>query len=59
MKLFGFHRDKWSNYFKPLNKMLHIRDIFKEGELQENSVVKVYLTTANDGKSINNFKTLM
>lgn len=32
------------------NVSLHIRNIFKEEELQENSVVKEYLTTANDGK---------
>ena len=29
---------------------LHIANIFKEGELEENSVVKEYLTTATDGK---------
>jgi len=32
------------------NISLHIRNIFKEGELAENSVVKEYLTTASDGK---------
>ena len=32
------------------NISLHIRNIFKEGELDENSVVKDYLTTASDGK---------
>lgn len=32
------------------NISLHIRNIFKEGELTENSVVKEYLTTASDGK---------
>lgn len=32
------------------NVSLHIRNIFKEGELSENSVVKDYLTTAADGK---------
>jgi hypothetical protein len=32
------------------NISLHIRNIFKEGELVENSVVKDYLTTAADGK---------
>ncbi|MBU0681697.1 MAG: virulence protein RhuM/Fic/DOC family protein [Proteobacteria bacterium] len=32
------------------NISLHIRNIFKEGELVENSVVKEYLTTAADGK---------
>jgi len=32
------------------NVSLHIRNIFKEGELDEISVVKDYLTTASDGK---------
>lgn len=32
------------------NISLHISNIFKEGELKENSVVKEYLTTATDGK---------
>ena len=30
---------------------LHIKNIFREGELSENSVVKEYLTTAQDGKN--------
>jgi len=30
---------------------LHIRNIFEEGELEEHSVVKEYLTTAADGKN--------
>ena len=32
------------------NISLHIRNIFKEGELDEVSVVKEYLTTTADGK---------
>jgi hypothetical protein len=32
------------------NISLHIRNIFQEGELDEDSVVKEYLTTASDGK---------
>jgi len=32
------------------NISLHIRNVFSEGELVENSVVKEYLTTASDGK---------
>lgn len=36
------------------NISLHIKNIFEEEELDENSVVKYYLTTANDGK---NYKT--
>ena len=33
------------------NISLHIKNIFEEGELEENSVVKEYLTTAADGKN--------
>ncbi|MFC4660713.1 virulence RhuM family protein [Oceanobacillus aidingensis] len=33
------------------NISLHIKNIFEEGELDENAVVKFYLTTANDGKN--------
>jgi len=32
------------------NVSLHINNIFKEEELDENTVVKYYLTTASDGK---------
>ena len=32
------------------NISLHVNNIFKEGELNERSVVKEYLTTASDGK---------
>jgi hypothetical protein len=32
------------------NISLHIRNIFKEGELVENSVVKDYLTVQTQGK---------
>ena len=35
------------------NVSLHIRNIFKEGELPEVSVIKEYLTTAADGKNYN------
>jgi hypothetical protein len=35
------------------NISLHITNILKEGELDENSVVKDYLTTASDGKEYN------
>jgi hypothetical protein len=37
------------------NISLHIKNVFNEGELAENSVVKEYLTTAADGK---NYRTL-
>ena len=33
------------------NISLHIRNIFQDGELDEDSVVKEYLTTASDGKN--------
>ncbi|NLL29165.1 MAG: hypothetical protein GX259_10250 [Bacteroidales bacterium] len=33
------------------NISLHIKNIFEEGELDEKSVVKEYLTTATDGKN--------
>lgn len=33
------------------NMSMHISKIFKEGELERNSVVKDYLTTASDGKN--------
>ena len=32
------------------NISLHVKNVFGENELQENSVVKEYLTTAQDGK---------
>ena len=32
------------------NISLHLQNIFKDGELSENSVVKEFLTTASDGK---------
>jgi len=32
------------------NVSLHLKNIFAEGELNENSVVKEFLTTASDGK---------
>ena len=35
------------------NISLHIKNIFDEGELDRNSVVKEYLTTAADGKKYN------
>jgi hypothetical protein len=35
------------------NISLHINNIFKEGELDKESVVKEYLTTASDGKNYN------
>ncbi len=37
------------------NISMHLKNIFDEGELEKNSVVKKFLTTANDGK---NYKVL-
>jgi hypothetical protein len=34
------------------NVSLHIKNILKEGELPEDSVVKEYLTTAEDGQPV-------
>jgi hypothetical protein len=34
------------------NVSLHINNAFADGELDKNSVVKEYLTTATDGKTI-------
>lgn len=34
-------------------KSEHIKHILDEGELEENSVVRIFRTTANDGKSYN------
>ena len=35
------------------NISMHISNILKEGELEENSVIKDYLTTASDEKKYN------
>lgn len=41
------------------NISLHLKNIFEEGELDEDAVVKEYLTTATDGKNYNtNFYNL-
>lgn len=37
------------------NISLHIKNILSDGELNENSVVKEYLTTASDGKKYRTF----
>ena len=39
------------------NISLHINNCFKEGELNKNSVIKDFLTTASDGKSYEEFDT--
>ena len=33
------------------NLSMHLKHLFEEGEMEENSVVQFYLTTAADGKS--------
>lgn len=48
--LCGLRRLRWWSYFRRQNISLHTNNIFKEGELDANSVVKEYLTTASDGK---------
>ena len=35
------------------NISMHISNVLKEGELNQNSVIKDYLTTASDGKNYN------
>ncbi len=35
------------------NVSMHIKNIFEDKELRENSVIKDYLTTAKDGKKYN------
>ena len=35
------------------NISMHLKNIFEEGELEKSSVVKKFLTTANDGKKYN------
>ena len=49
---YGFLRRKWPSCFQTTkqNISLHIKNIFDENELRESSVVKEYLTTAEDGK---------
>ena len=37
----------------PENILVHLKNIFKDGELDENSVAKIYLATASDGKKYN------
>ena len=37
----------------PENILTHLKNIFKAGELDENSVTKFYLATASDGKNYN------
>lgn len=42
----------WIIWYYEINISLHIKNIFEEKELEENSVVKEWLTTAKDGKNI-------
>ena len=39
------------NYILTKNFNLHLNNIFKDGELREESVVKEFLTTTGDGKN--------
>lgn len=56
MKMYGLHKIQWQELFDTTrnNITMHIKNIFEEGELQENSVSKESLLTAKDGK---NYKT--
>ena len=46
--------DQMANLFKRDRSVIgkHVRNIFKEGELDRKSVVANYATTASDGKTI-------
>lgn len=53
--MYGLHKIQWQNFDTTRNNItMHIKNIFEEGELQENSVSKEFLLTAKDGK---NYKT--
>ena len=54
--MYGLHKIQWQELFDTTrnNITMHIKNIFEEGELQENSVSKESLLTAKDGK---NYKT--
>ena len=48
MKQYGFHKPKCLFFLVKISE--HISNIFKEGELDENSVIWNFRTTATDGK---------
>ena len=50
MRPFGLHRH---NYVSCIRQVKHIKHIFEEEELDEESVVRKFRTTAADGKSYN------
>jgi len=51
VKTFGFHKCKWQYCTKQQNQniSLHLKNIFKEGELAEELTVKDYLTVQLEG----------
>ena len=54
----GLVKQQWRNLRRQVNKMrrnfnLSIKHIFEEGELDEDSVVRKFRTTASDGKNYN------
>jgi hypothetical protein len=61
VSLFAKDGNVWMNQNQPAelfdiskpNISMHTSNILKEGELNSNSVVKDYLTTASDGKKYN------
>lgn len=52
MKLSGLHKSKFAPYFWKLSQLTiseHIENIFEEGELQEDMVVRKFRTTTPHG----------
>ena len=58
MKLYGLHKKEWQKFLIVqqiiYNISLHLKNIFKDNELDENAVVEDSSITASDGK---NYKT--
>lgn len=51
MRVFGLRRHNYVSYTSKSNISAHIKHIFEEGELEEDLVVRKFLTTASDGKN--------
>jgi hypothetical protein len=52
MKLFGGLKNSFVSFLRDKSVISrYIRNIFKSGELDKNSVVAKFATTANDGKT--------
>lgn len=53
MRLFGLRRHNYVNSIKPVNLIsVSILNTFSKRELEENSVVRKFRTTASDGKKL-------